>query len=393
MHNSFSIIIFVSQKNSKMENPFYLTASIPDKYFCDRTAETEMLVRYVTNGNNVVLVSPRRMGKSGLIFHSYNDARIKDNYNTLYVDILQSSSLREFVYLFGKAVFDNLVPKTTKWIQKFAATVRSIGGRLTFDPLSGSPTLSLALGEINAPLYTLEEIFKYIEACSRHCIIAIDEFQQITKYPEKNIEAILRTHIQHIRNANFIYAGSERHVMTQMFASYSRPFYQSASFLTLDAIEKEVYVKFAERLFQQGGKRINKDDITYLYDLFDGFTFYMQKTLNQCYGSIKEKGTCDLNLINNSIELILETEAPTFRAILSNISERQKELLYAIALAGKARNITSQEFINTYKLSGASSVQSATKQLLEKDFISRHDDYYFLTNKFMELWIKRIYGI
>lgn len=374
------------------KNPFYLTADIPEPYFCDREKETETLVRYITNGNNVVLMSPRRMGKSGLIFHSFKQPQIKKNYRTLYVDILQSSSLREFVFLFGKAVFDNLVPKTTKWIKTFLTTVRSLNGRISIDPISGQPAFNMMLGEVETPLLTLDEIFRYIESYDRYCIIAIDEFQQITRYPEKNIEAILRTHIQKASNANFIFSGSERHVMAQMFGAYSRPFYQSASFLTLEAIEKSVYVEFASKLFLQGEKHIEVTALERLYDMFDGFTFYMQKTLNQCYARTQPDTKCDETLMKKCLDFILETEATTFRSILSNISERQKELLYAIAVEGTARNICSQEFINRYNLAGASSVQSATKQLLERDYISRLDKTYFLTDKFLELWIKQLYG-
>ena len=119
---------------------------------------------------------------------------------------------------------------------RFIQTIKSISGKFGFDPITGMPTFNVELGDIDRPEYTLDEIFQYLGHADKPCIVAIDEFQQIAKYPEKNIEAQLRTHIQKLRNCNFIFAGSERHMMQEMFTSAVRPFYHSADMLELKAI-------------------------------------------------------------------------------------------------------------------------------------------------------------
>lgn len=373
-------------------NPFFLTANIPAQYFCDREKETDLLIKYIINGNNLVLISPRRMGKSGLIHHCYENPAIRKNFAAIYFDILQTSSLREFVYIFGKTVYDNLVPKTTKWITAFLKTLKSLNGKFSFDPLNGLLSFSMMLGDIESPSMTLNEIFSFLENYDKRVVIAIDEFQQITKYPEKNVEAILRSHIQHMNNVKFIYSGSERHLMAEMFASYSRPFYQSASVLALEAIPREIYVNFAKSLFIKNGKKVNVEAIGKLYDLFAGTTFFMQKTLNECYANLDSEQECDVVFIEKTLNFILDMHSPNFRFILSNLPEKQKDLLYAIAISDTAENITSAEFIKKFALTSASSVQSASKQLLEKEFISKSEGKYSLTDKFFSLWIKKIYG-
>ena len=137
--------------------------------------------------------------------------------------------------------------------QLFMQTLKSISGKFGFDPLSNTPTFSLELGDIDRPEYTLDEIFVYLAKADKPCIIAIDEFQQIAKYPEKNIEALLRTHIQKISNCHFIFAGSERHMMQNMFVSASRPFYHSADILELSAIPDEKYIPFIVGNFNKFG--------------------------------------------------------------------------------------------------------------------------------------------
>ena len=179
-------------------NPFIVTGKIEPEYFCDRVKESALLIKLLTNGNNSVLISPRRMGKTGLIEFCYDKPEIKNNYYTFFIDILHTSSLTEFTYVLGKEIYQTLVPKSHKMVNLFLKTLKSISGKFGFDITTGLPTFNIELGDIDSPQYTLDEIFKYLEIADKPCIISIDEFQQISKYPEKNIEALLRTHIQKI---------------------------------------------------------------------------------------------------------------------------------------------------------------------------------------------------
>ena len=91
---------------TKEINPFIVTGKIEPEYFCDRVKESERLVKSLTNGNNLVIISPRRMGKTGLIRFCYEKPEIKEEYYTFFIDILHTSSLREFTYLLGKEISD-----------------------------------------------------------------------------------------------------------------------------------------------------------------------------------------------------------------------------------------------------------------------------------------------
>lgn len=373
-------------------NPFYLTADIPEEYFCDREKETSKLTNYLINGVNVTLISPRRMGKSGLINHMFRQKVIKENYQTLYLDILQSSSLKEFVYLFGKAVYESIVPKTMKWTRLFFQILKSLNGKITIDSLTGLPTFNILIGEITEPQYTLDEIFKFLKEYGNPCIIAIDEFQQITRYPETNVEALIRSYIQQQNNSHFIFSGSERHIMQEMFFSYSRPFYNSTSVMVVEQIPKQEYIDFSIRNFKNFNKEITEASVSLLYDQFDGYTYYLQKVLNEAFSALKPGEKCDTPDLRQVIINILEDNSTIYREILSNIPEKQKELLYALAIEGEAQKITSSEFIKKYNLKSQSSVQSAAKVLLEKDYITKQERKYFLSDKFFSLWIRNLYG-
>lgn len=377
---------------AKEVNPFIVTGKIEPQYFCDRIEESARLIKSITNGNNMVIISPRRMGKTGLIQFCYEKPEIKNEYYTFFIDILHTSSLREFTYLLGREIFETLLPRSKKMTTLFIQTLKSISGKFGFDPISGLPAFNIELGDIERPEYTLDEIFCYLATADKPCIVAIDEFQQVAKYPEKNIEALLRTHIQKIRNSNFIFAGSERHMMQEMFLSASRPFYHSADILELKAIVPEIYIPFIVRHFEQRNRRIEATNVEKVYALFKGHTYYIQKTFNEAFADTPIGKGCTLDTIREAITNMVAANDTIFREILSNIPEKQKELLYAIAKDGEAERITSAQFIKRHKLSSASSVQSAVKKLLEKDVITEINKTFSVTDKLFAMWINQIYG-
>lgn len=371
-------------------NPFIVSGKIERKYFCDRKKESEELIKRLLNGQNLVLISRRRMGKTGLIEYCYEDERIKDKYYTFFIDILQTNTFSEFIFLLWKAIYSQLVPRSKKLATGFVLALKSLSGKLSFDPITGIPSLNISIGDITHPEITLEEIFGYLSKADKHCFVAIDEFQQIVNYPEKNIEAILRTHIQHSINCNFIFSGSQRHILQEMFLSHSHPFFQSASFMHLDPIPEDDYVEYIIRLFAENDRAISTDTSKEIYREFEGHTYYVQRTCNECFLNTQSNGVCDLDTVKTSIQNILNINTTSYRETLSQLPIKQKELLYAIALEGKATGMTSEEFIKKYSLSSASSVQSASRLLLHRELITREENTYMLSDRFFQLWLKRM---
>ena len=368
-------------------NPFITTGKIPTELFCDRKEESETLIRKITSGANVVLMSPRRVGKTQLIYHCFDVPAIRDNYIVFFVDILKTSSIHEFTYELGKAVFNTLASKGQKMQKLALATMKSLIGNITIDPMTSLPVFGLAIGNIQNPSYSLEEIFKTLELAGKKCIVAIDEFQQITNYPEKNIEATLRTQMQNVTNAQFIFAGSERHLLEEMFLDSARPFYNSADIQSLEILEEEKYTDFVNYHFSTNQRKIDSDSIGYVYHLFEGNTYYNQKTFREAYAQTPKGGICTLDIIKNSINLIIKEADHHYSELLSRLTLPQKELLYAIATEGHARQITSGAFIRRHHLTSASSVQQAVKKLLSLGLITTSTGEYYVADQLMYLWL------
>lgn len=365
-------------------NPFVLRGYVSEEYFCDREKETADLIEEIKNGNNVTLIAPRRIGKTGLVQHVYAQDFIKQNYHTFLIDIYATKNLADFIQELGRGILHSLKPKGTKMVEYFLGCLHSLRSSISFD-MNGNPSWSVDLGDITSPTTTLQEIFHYLETADKPCIVAIDEFQTISNYKEENVEAILRTYIQHSHNAHFIFAGSQRNMMSEMFLSHARPFYQSTSIKTLLPIDREVYADFATRLF--GKKTIKRDIIYQIYDRFDGITWYLQRMLNKIYAITDD--VADEQTMAQALDTILDESAFAYQALLFQLPAKQKELFLAICNAGKARSITSSAFIKKHHLPSASFVQGAIKGLLEKDFITETDGTYELYDKFFGEWIKK----
>ena len=173
---------------AKEINPFIVTGKIAPEYFCDRVQESARLIKSLVNGNNMVIISPRRMGKTGLIQFCYEKPEIKGHYYTFFIDILHTSSLREFTYILGKEIFETLAPSSKKMARLFMQTLKSISGKFGFDPLTNLPTFNLELGDIERPEYTLEEIFKYLNLRINLVLLPLTNFNKLPNIPKRTLK-------------------------------------------------------------------------------------------------------------------------------------------------------------------------------------------------------------
>lgn len=370
-------------------NPFVVSGKIPEAYFCDRVEELAQLEKALTNQLNVVLTSSRRMGKSSLVDFVFDKPAMKEKYITISVDILLTTTFREFIFTLGTAVFNVVASRSDKCRKSFVTMLKSLSASFGYDPVQNTPTFDVRLGDIQQPEYTLREIFQYLESVDKRCLVVIDEFQQITRYPEKNVEEILRTYIQKLSNVNFVFSGSRRRLMEEMFFSAKRPFYQSAKPLRLEAIDREVYFEFASHHFQQAGKAISKEAFNCVYETFWGVTFYVQRLMKDSFIETLSGEICDVEMIKRLIDDYIGENNPYLREQLSYVTEAQKELLYAIHADGQVQNILSAAFNKKHRLRSPSSTQSAALKLLEYDLITRKEKTYSLSDPLLSLWLDR----
>lgn len=374
---------------SKLRNPFVYEGYEGDDYFCDRTEETEELISNLRNGRNTTLVSPRKIGKTGLVLHAFG--RIKQESKDavcIYTDIFHTQNQYEFVQTLGRAIVqEKLLDARSSW-EKVLSLFSGWRPTISFDPMTGSPTVTLNIEQTQTE-HTLKGIFDFLQRSGKEVFVAIDEFQTITDYPEKGTEALLRSHIQFIPNVRFIFSGSKQHLMYEMFGSPKRPFYQSTAMMTLEPLHEEIYFDFARRFFLAKKGSIDENVFRQLYDQFDGYTWYMQSVLNRLYEY--EKDVKDFQQVRESILSILKDKSSQYEMLMTFLTDNQRNLLIAIARDNIVPQPQSNDFIQKHGLPSASSIKKALDMLKEKDLVYSTAEGCIVYDRFLDLWLKRVF--
>ena len=374
-------------RDKKLANPFIYQGYESPEYFCDREAETKMLLSHLKNGRNVTLISPRRIGKTGLIKNTFYYLEKEEKHSVcLYLDIFATKSLNDFVEQLGVLVINDVVRKNASFIDKTISFFSALRPVLSMDPLTGEPSISITVEPAQEDI-TLRSIFNYLNESKEEVYIAIDEFQQIAEYPEKGTEALLRSYIQFAQHVHFIFSGSKHHLMAEMFGSPKHPFYQSTEMMGLKPLDCEVYYAFCENFFNRKGGVLEINVFEQVYRLFEGHTWYIQCVMNRLYET--EMKVDGMEQVNDALLSILEGREAQYEAMVQFFTGNQFSLLKAIARDGIVAQPTAGKFIKDHNLSGASSVKAALKVLEDKELVYRKPEGYVVYDRFMDLWLKR----
>jgi AAA+ ATPase superfamily predicted ATPase len=375
---------------TKPKNPFLIAGYHSPAYFCDRDAETKQVISALRSGRNVSLISPRRIGKTGLIYNIFHMLKKQNkNTNCFYIDIFATQNLLEFTTLFGKTVIGQLESKPKFIIERIAGFFKSFRPLFSFDAKTGMPTVSLDIRNSQTQ-NSLQEIFMYLKNSRKQIYIAFDEFQQIIDYPEKGVEALLRSYIQFLPNVHFIFSGSKKHLMDAMFSSANRPFYQSTQKINLKEIPIESYREFALGLFSAHRKKLPASVFDFVYSSLQGHTWYVQLVLNLLFAL--DKPAYSLQNIKDVINGILQEESATYKTYCEMITKGQLLLLRAIAKEQNAKTPFEHAFMQKYGLKASSSVRIALKSLMDKTLILKNEDgAYYVYDRFFSLWLNSFF--
>lgn len=368
-------------------NPFLIYGYTSPEYFCDREEETEKLISALRNGRNVTLMSPRRMGKTGLIHNAFYHVKQQDaSVACIYLDIFSTRSLYDFVVLFGKAVIGNVESVSQKAISTIGSFFKNCKLVFTADPLSGTPQLSLDFTPQQADS-TLRDIFSYLKDSPRECFIAIDEFQQIAEYPETGIEAALRSYAQFCPNVHFIFSGSKQHLISDIFDSPKRPFFRSTQKITIGPIAEKKYYLFAAERMSRKEITLPQEIFHELYTRFEGHTWYLQYVLNHIYE--RRPNQVSRDVLNSCIKDIIMSEEEDYKRHLSLMTNNQAQLLEAIGKEKIVASPNASSFIHDYSLKGTSSINKALGYLTDNEYVYRSDAGYIVYDRFMGLWLQQ----
>ncbi|NSW95905.1 MAG: ATP-binding protein [Bacteroidales bacterium] len=373
----------------KITNPFITGGYLGPEYFCDRLEEAGRIMNAISSRRNLTLISLRRMGKTGLLKHIKFQLEYSSKKCTvIYVDLLPTTNGNEMLNALSTALYR--IRKSEKnFIERLLTIMSSLRPKLTIDPLTGEPSVEFKVESSSGVQSGLEQILKLISEIKQDIVFMFDEFQQISKYPEQNIESLLRTVIQSYPSVPFIFSGSSRHMLENMFMSPGRPFYQSSELMYLDRIKEDDYRVFIKENFNKSGREIDDVSISKIFDWTRLHTYYVQYVCNHLYGKGgKKTGEKEVKSLFHQILTDFEPQFVNYRNLLP---PHQFRLLQAIGVEDGVLQPTSGDFIRKHDLTSPSSVMTSLKALTEKEMIVFDKGKWQVHDVFLSRWLEYHY--
>ncbi len=372
-------------------NPFPVTTYISNIYFCNRELEIETLKKNAQNGLHTSLFAQRRIGKTGLIKHFFYHIQKENEIKCLYIDIFSTQNQTEFTKMLSNEIF-RIFPPGKSIGKKFLEAIQSFRPVLSYDSLSGTPELSLDIADSKTKEKSIEEIFRFLDKQQFPLVIAIDEFQQITEYPEKNTEALLRSIMQQMQHITFVFCGSHLRLMSELFHNAKRPFYASCQSMYLGKIAEEDYSPFIKKHFGNSKRTISDESIVFILNWTCRHTYYTQYLCNQVFATGKSK--IELSDTQLVCKAILNQEQMIFFQYKKLLTADQWLLLIAMAKEQRVTQPYSHGFISKYKLKSSANVKRSLESLLEKEMLysetTSDETYYEVYDKFLMRWLERV---
>ena len=367
-----------------MANPFSISSHSLDK-FCNRTEEIKRLQKYMRDGIHVVVYAPRRFGKSSLA--NVVQAGLTDMDN-IYIDLFSVTSVDEVAKLLYYEIANALgvgAAKNTSIMQQLSEFFTRVRLSLSFDMQTQAPKIDVSLGS-SSPDICIKEVIEALDAyCVKHkrraCVV-LDEFQEICNLKEsKQIEAFLRGGMQKSEWVSFMFMGSRRTILRDMFENKTRPFYKSTISFELPNMPFDVFADFVAKRFEKGGHPIDLAVAEEIVSFTDGYPYYTQK-LALLYFDALEYGNTGLDEVKAEL---VRSESSDFESIYVNLASNQKKLLKAIGRKPTS-NLYASDYLRDNHLGASSSVKMAADKLCKLDLIGVRSGLWRTVDPVMEKW-------
>lgn len=374
------------------DNPFLVNAYVSPQLFCDREEETAGIASALRNGRNVMLYSPRRYGKTGLIHHVFNTLAKVRGARTVFADVYAAHDAHAFNTILLNAVHEALNPTPKQFLKNAMAWFSALRPVVTVDELTGKPSIGLQRSDSQREAATTCEIFRILREQGRTIFLAIDEFQQVATFEGVRMDALLRTELQRSSTVRCIFSGSQRHILLDLFNDSSRPFYGSADQVELKRIDRQTYADWARAIFKRHRRSLKLEDALFGYDLCRGHTYYLQVLFNRLFAT---SGPADRDAIVRILLAIVREQDAIMATLRSALTRNQWDLFAAISKEGEVDTPTGAAFMKKYDLPSSAALVTALQALIDRElvYISDHltesgKPVYAPYNPFMAAWFK-----
>ncbi len=375
-------------------NPFRFGDLALDQAFADRRTELAELTADVRNGQNTVVFAPRRYGKSSLIWRAAQQL-VTDGVLVAQVDLMRTPTKERLAERLSEAIHEQIASP----LLRAADRLRVFAGlrvrpTVTVDPQTGATSFAFSARMAHEDIdRTLEELLTLpAELASRRrrrVALVFDEFQEIVDIDPQLIN-LMRSVFQEQPEISHVFLGSRRHMMERIFNDENEPFWRSAKQMELGPIDPAVFARFAQRRFEQTGKRLRTGAAAEALRITRGHPYATQELLYALWELTEPDTAADVELVPRALEQALRSEHAHLSLLWERSSATQRLVLQALAAEQPARPLSS-DYQARHSLPAAPAVQSALESLIRLEVVERRRrGEYRIAEPFLADWLRRV---
>lgn len=361
-----------------IENPFRYGQVVTGEYFTDREKEIKEISEEIVSGQSVILISPRRYGKTSLIMNIVN----KIKYPCIKIDMQLITDELDFANNFLKKVLS--LNKFEK-IKYFLKNLR-IQPALQYNNITDEISIVFNPGERDVPIYIEDALFlpqKVAEKIKKRIIIIFDEFQEVRRI-SNNLEKKMRSIFQYHKNVSFVFIGSQEHMIRDIFENRNNPFYKFGKQIILRKIPDNKMTDFIIKRFSSKNMDASKM-LDKIIEITNSHPYYTQQLCHEIF-VMSDKKVLNNEFINKAIDNIIMNHHYDFQKWWNELDNTERKILIGICNGDK--NPTSKKFISINGIKSSSTAGSAVKRLLEKGILIKKDsNLNFIEDPFWQQWI------
>ena len=356
-------------------NPFKFGTVVEAPFFTDRVKELEEVKRILDSNNHLIMISPRRFGKTSLIKKVLNTSKRK----SIFLDVQLTNSTEDFAAQYLKRIYRVFPAQRLKQGIKNFRVIPS----MTVQPISGEVEISFQGQKNTLPL--LEDVLNLANKLSsdkNRLIVVFDEFQDCLKL-EKNIDKKLRSILQNHDRINYVFLGSQESMMKDIFEKKRSPFYHFGFLFLLQKIERTHFQQFLEKGLKE--KSAHPELLAKsILDFTDGHPYYTQQLAFVVYNRLLQK-TDESIVVREAIEETGLIHDYDYERMWANFNNTDKKLMTGLATSTEPP--LSAEFVSKQNIKATSTVFSSLNRLIKSGYIIKSANKYEIDDPFFKRWI------
>ena len=364
-------------------NPFKYGTIVSGKDFCGRNILLKQIIGYIESSQRIVILGERRVGKSSAVYEAVLKCKGR---RLLYVDLLGIKSIDALCRRILRAIV--VLEQKTGWFEKIIKTLSYLRPSISVDPVTSMPTVSFD-ASVEMKANSIPEVLTLVESLGkkRRLIVVFDEFQDILNLEDSHEAlALLRSKIQFQSDIPYIFVGSIRHKMDEIFTHHDSPFFKSAIPLTVEPLSYEEFSEFLKKKFAMGQRKIDDEVLEKVFKIANNIPGDIQQLCEALWEVTLEKEIIGLDKLKNAIELIFAREQKSYENYISLLTNIQLKCLMAIAKEG-GNSVFSISFMKSAGFNNPSSVQRAITRLTKLNILFESGGEYKFINPFFRAWL------